>query len=116
MAKSVLPDPLARRHLIERELAPEQSLRTAEAYLAEGRTWDAIAFLAKAGASDRLRALRDEAIAAGDAFLVRELARSLREDVSTEQWLAVAGAAEAAGKTRYAAQARRLAGLAEGRP
>jgi hypothetical protein len=115
MAKTAIPDPLARRHLIERELAPEQSLRTAEAYLAEGRSWDAIAFLVKAGAQERLETLREEAIAAGDAFLVRELTRALRDEIPPARWLAVAEAAEAAGKARYAEQARRLSERAEGR-
>jgi hypothetical protein len=114
MAKSAIPDPLERRHLIERELAPEQSMRIAEAYVAEGRSWEAIAFLAKAGAQDRLRALRDDAVVAGDTFLVRELTRALRDEVPAARWREVVAAADAAGKDRYAAQARRLADRAEG--
>lgn len=114
MAKSTIPNPLERRHLVERELPVEQALRLAEAYLAEGRHWEAIAFLAKAGARDRLATLRTEAIAAGDTFLVRELTRALGDELPAAQWSAVAAAAEAAGKERYMGQARRLADRAEG--
>ena len=115
MPKIAIPDPLERRYLIERDLAPDHSLGLADAYLAEGRTWDAIAFLAKANARDRLAALREEAVAAGDTFLVRELTRALRDEVPGARWTETAAAAAAAGKDRYAAQARRLAERAEGR-
>lgn len=114
MPKTAIPNPLERRHLIERDLPAEHSLRLADAYLAEGRQWEAIAFLSKADARDRLAALRTEAIAAGDAFLVREITRALRDELPPEQWNAVAAAAEAAGKERYTGQARRLADRAEG--
>jgi hypothetical protein len=113
--KSAIPNPLERRHLIERSSTPEQALRLAELYLAEDRAWDAIAFLAKAGASDRLAALREEAVAAGDAFLVREVTRALGDALPAEAWRRVAGAAAAAGKERYAAQALALAERGEGR-
>ncbi len=49
MAKSAIPNPLERRHLVERDATPEASLRLAEAYLAEGRGWEAIVFLAEGG-------------------------------------------------------------------
>lgn len=115
MPKSVIPDPLVRRHLIERATSADTSLKVADAYLAEGRHWETIAFLVKAEARDRLAALREEAIAAGDTFLVRELVRALRDELPAEQWRRVAAAAAAAGKERYAAQAERLAERAEGR-
>jgi hypothetical protein len=113
MAKSKIPDPLARRHLIEREQPPAQSLRLAEAYLAEGRTLEAVEFLRKAGEKDKLAAIRAEAVAAGDSFLVRIAAAALGEPVDRESWRQVAGAAEAAGKQRYAADARRQAARGE---
>ena len=109
MAKSAIPNPLERRHLIERALAPEAALRIAEAYLAEERVWEAIAFLLKADARDRLLALAEDASRAGDAFLVRELSRALGEQPTSEGWSATAKAARAAGKERFAAQAQRLA-------
>jgi hypothetical protein len=109
MASTAIPDPLTRRHLVERELAPDAALRLAEAYLAEDRRWEAIAFLMKAGARDRLAELREQATAEGDAFLVREVGRALGEETTTERWRAVAEAARAAGKERFAAQAQRMA-------
>jgi hypothetical protein len=116
MAKKGIPDPLERRLLVEREISKEQAQRIADAYLADDRVWEAIAFLAKAGATERLAAVRDGAIAAGDAFLVREVTRALGDAVDAAQWLAVAAAADAAGKERFAAQARRLAERAGNRP
>lgn len=115
MAKQSIPNPLERRHLIERSAGAEQAIALAEAYLAADRHWEAIAFLAKADARERLAALRDAAVETGDTFLVREVTRVLRDDVPAERWRAVAGAAAAAGKERYAAQAERLAERAEGR-
>ncbi|MCZ7619635.1 MAG: hypothetical protein M5U32_15545 [Myxococcota bacterium] len=70
---------------------------------------EAIAFLVKADARDRLAALREEATQAGDAFLVRELSRALGEEPTPERWRSVHEAARAAGKERFAAQAHRLA-------
>ena len=37
MAKSKIPQPLERRHLLQRDTAPAQSLAIAEAYLEAGR-------------------------------------------------------------------------------
>jgi hypothetical protein len=115
MAKSAIPNPLERRHLVERDATPEASLRLAEAYLAEGRGWEAIVFLQKAGAHDRLAALRAEAVAEGDFFLVRELTRALGDELPAAQWRATSEAAAASGKERYAASAHRMAERAEGR-
>jgi len=109
MAKSVLPDPLERRHLIERELTPAAASKIAEAYLAEERVWESIAFLLKAGARDRLLELAEQASRAGDSFLVRELCRAAGQAPTPEGWSETAGAARAAGKDLFAAQAQRLA-------
>ena len=109
MARSLLPDPLARRHLLEEALDPARALVVAEAYLIQERAAEAIAFLAKAGARERLAALREQAIEAGDLFLMRSASLALGEEPSLEQWSRLADAAEAAGKERYAHEARRLA-------
>jgi hypothetical protein len=114
MANNAIPNPLERRHLIERELAPEAALRIAEAYLAADRAWDAIGFLEKAGARERLAALREDATRAGDAFLVREISRALGEEPGAERWRAVAAAASASGKERFATEALRQAARTEG--
>ena len=114
MARSAIPSPLERRHLIEREATPEQSRKLAELYLAEGRDWEAIAFLAKAGDRERLAALRETAMIAGDTFLVRDITRALRDEVSAEAWRRVAQAATEQGKELFAAQAMRRGERAEG--
>lgn len=115
MARTAIPNPLERRHLIERDTAPEQSRKLAALYLAEGRDWDAIAFLNKAGDREGLASMREVAVAAGDTFLVREVTRVLRDEVSAETWRRVAQVATEVGKERFAAQATRLAERAEGR-
>ena len=107
MAKSKVPDPLARRHLAERELDTAQALNIAEAYLAEGRSVEAVDFLRKAEADERLAALREEALAAGDVFLLRAVAGAMGTAPTHEEWQRVADAAAAAGRDRYAAEARR---------
>ena len=62
MAAFKLPNPLERRHLIERDLSPAQATRVAEAYRAEGRSLDALDFLHAAGDAEGLAALRCEAV------------------------------------------------------
>jgi len=109
MASKKIPDPLRRRHLIEQELGPADCLALADAYLAEGRAPEAVAFLAKAGDGERIAALVDEAVADGDAFLLKQIADAADADPGPERWLAAADAAEAAGKLRYAEMARRHA-------
>ena len=74
MAKAKIPDPLERRHLVEKELPPAQALAIAEAYLAEDRCIEAVDFLRIAGAGEQLAELRERAIADGDAFLLRAVA------------------------------------------
>ena len=109
MAKTKIPKPMERRHLIERELSAAQSLRTAEAYLEAGRSGEAVEFLRKAGEMERLAELRVEAVRAGDVFLLREAAVAMGEEPEHGEWQATAEAAEAAGKDLYATEARRQA-------
>ena len=107
MARGKLPDPLARRHLLEGEMPKAQARATARAYLAEGRSVDAVDFLARAGAEEELAQLRAEAVAAGDLFLLRAVARAAGDAPSHEEWVAISAAAEAAGMESYARDARR---------
>jgi hypothetical protein len=109
MARSELPDALARREWLEQPLDAARALRVAEAYLAEERSAEAVAFLEKAGAKDRLAALREEAIRTGDAFLLKELCRALGEEPLADHWRRLRDAAAAAGKAGYAAEAQRQA-------
>jgi hypothetical protein len=105
--KSSIPDPLERRHLIERKLEPARALAIAEAYLAEERAQEAVAFLARAQATDRLQELWGLALSHGDPFLLREVAAALGREPDGASWGRLAEAAAAAGKDRYAAEARR---------
>ena len=109
MAKKEIPNPLERRHLVERELSPEQAAALADAYLADGRTEEAVAFLAKAGAEDRLQALWAEAAEAGSVFLLKQIAPLLASEPTSDEWQRVADAARANGKDFYAEAAQRLA-------
>jgi hypothetical protein len=114
MAKSVVPNPLERRILLEKQLDPGHALRIAEAYLAEQRTVEALAFLRRADAGTRLGAILAEAVAAGDAFLVREACSALGRSPTSTEWQALAEAASSAGKLRYAEQAHRQQARGEG--
>ena len=109
-----IPDPLSRRHLLEKDLSGAQAVAIAEAYIAAGRSVEAIDFLAKAEAEEQLNALRVEAVEAGDFFLLRAATRALGEAATPEEWEALARAAEAAGKDVYAADARRQLDRGEG--
>src|SRR5512145_2923714 len=107
MARAAIPDPLERRHLVERQLDPARALAIAEAYLAEERAQEAVAFLARAQATDRLEEVWRLALEQGDPFLLREVALALGREPDGASWRALAEAAAAAGKDRYAAEARR---------
>ena len=110
MSKTNIPNPLARRHLLEREIGAPAALALAETYLAEGRREEALLFLDKAGASERLDDMAEEAIRDGDAFLLRAVADVTGCEPDPDAWERLAQAAEAAGKLQYAATARRQAG------
>jgi hypothetical protein len=107
MARSLIPDPLARRHELERKLEPPRARAIAAAYRAAGRDLEAIAFLRIAGATDELESVWANAVASGDAFLLREASAALSREPDLATWEALAAAADAAGRARYAADARR---------
>jgi hypothetical protein len=109
MAPTKLPDPLERRHLIEKELSDEQALAIAEAYLEDGRVDEAVVFFGKAQAGDRLQELADKAVESGDAFLLTEVSRVRRQEPAPEVWERLAEAARRAGKDLYAETAERQA-------
>jgi hypothetical protein len=107
VAKAKIPDPLERRHLVEKELPPEQARAIAQAYLAEERWIEAIDFLKIAGAGEGLAELRSRAIAEGDAFLLRSVANADGRPPTRDDWQKLAAAATANGRERYAIEARR---------
>jgi len=107
LARKETPDPLTRRHLLEKSLDPSNALRIAEAYLAEGRRSEAVPFLQRARATAQLESLAADAMADGDMFLFKAACAALEREPTDDEWRATADAAEAAGKLRYAATARR---------
>ena len=113
MSKSKMPGPLERRHLIERAIPEAQALRTAQVYLEADRAIEAVDFLRKAGALEELASLRAQAVAEGDGFLLRAGAEACGEVPTRAEWRELALAAAAAGKDRYAEEARRQADRGE---
>ncbi len=111
MARMKLPDPLARRHLLEAELEPAKAKALADAYLALSREIEAVDFLQRANAIDGLEALQAAALAGGDVFLMRRVSQALGRDPSRESWRALAEAATRAGRERDAETATRLAAV-----
>ena len=109
VARAKIPGPLERRHLVERDLAAAQALAIAEAYLADDRRVEAVDFLAKAQAGEKLGELRRSAIAEGDVFLLRAVSEAEQRAPTREDWQRLAEAADARGLERYAAEARRQA-------
>lgn len=109
MANLKLPNPLERRHLLERELEPSRALRYADLYLEGERPVEAVEFLAKAGADDRLEQLADQAVETGDAFLLRRVYAVRDLEPGPERWKKLAENADAAGLSSYAETARRAA-------
>lgn len=109
MARSKLPDPLAKRHLLEASLDAGKARALAEGYLSLGREIEAIDFLRQAGATDALESLEQAALERGDVFLMKKAAQALGRDPSPERWRALAEAASRAGRARDAETAARLA-------
>jgi len=114
VAKSKIPRPLDRRHLLQREMPAAKMLEIGEAYLAESRQVEAIDFFKKAGATEQLESMLEQATETGDSFLVRIVAAALRVTPTRERWLRVAAAADAQGKQLYAVAARRQAEIDQG--
>lgn len=113
MAKSKIPGPLERRHLVEKDTDAAGAGEIASAYLAEGRRNEAIDFLEKAGDDAGLQALADDAVEIGDPFLLASVARVTGKEPDRATWNRCAEVAEAAGKERYAETARRSAARSE---
>ncbi|MBW2426052.1 MAG: hypothetical protein JRG86_17535 [Deltaproteobacteria bacterium] len=109
MAPTKLPDPLSRRYLLEREVDPTKALAYAEAYLEAGRELEAIEFLARAGATERLEELQAAAVERGDVFLMKAVSGAIGREPSAEIWRELREAAARAGRERDAETAARLA-------
>lgn len=111
MARTKLPDPLARRHLLEAALEPAKAQALADGYLALGREIEAIDFLVKAKADAKLAALEAEAVERGDVFLLRRVAAAIGREPGPERWRTLADNASHWGRLRDAESAVRLAAV-----
>ncbi len=109
MARKKLPDPLARRHLLEGNLDPAKAAAIGQAYLEADREVEAVDFLARGEQSETLETLRATAIERGDVFLVRLVSGALDEELDAATWRRVGEAARAGGRVRDAETAARLA-------
>jgi len=109
MAKSIIPNPLERRLLIEKELSAEQALAIAEAYNDAGRFAESVVFLGKAGADDRLTEMAEQAVSEGDGFLLSEISRVRQWEPEPELWSRLEESARRLGKLLYAETAHRQA-------
>ena len=107
MARDKIPNPLERRHLLERDMPAAQALALAQSYLDEDRPLEAVAFLVLAEADEKLAEIVEIAVATGDAFLLKSVVDVRRVSVEADAWSRLATAADAAGKETYAALARR---------
>jgi hypothetical protein len=108
---------LEKRDLLNQPAASAKSLMEwGEKMERSGLLHDALNFYEKAGARDfivRIRAIAEEE---GDLFLFRRTCRSLGEEPTAEDWVAVGSRAAELGKTAFAAEAFRLAGREEPLP
>lgn len=111
MAKTKHPDPLSRRHLLEREIEPSKASAIAKAYLDEGREIEAIDFFAKAEDRDALMKIQEVAVERGDVFLMKAASEGLGEEASTARWEELARRAGELGRNRDAESALRLANV-----
>ena len=109
MANVKLPDPLARRHLLEGKIDAGKARAIGEAYLAAEREIEAVDFLARAEATDALEALQASALERGDVFLYRAVSGALGANVEPSTWSRLAEIATGAGRELDAETARRLA-------
>ena len=108
MASPKLPDPLARRHLLEGTLDPAKARAYGEAYLAAGREVDAIDFLSRGGDSEAIEKLEVAAVERGDAFLLRVASHARGVDPTAATWQQLANRATELGRERDADTALRM--------
>lgn len=114
MANLKLPDPLARRHLLDGDLESDKALGLAQAYLEADREVEAVDFFAAAEpasnseAREGLQRLQSLALERGDVFLMRITSAALKEEPSVESWRALAEAASRNGRSEDVETAERL--------
>jgi len=108
--KTKLPNPIRKRDLLFSDAGDSVNLLAhAEGFLETGNTHDAIAFFARAGQTDRLEALKNDAVKQADFPTLYSIAETGIE-ISADDWRSAGEAGVKNGKVRYAAEAFRRAG------
>ncbi len=102
-----LPDPLRRRDILFGADTPKEVLlEHARAYEEADKLDEALQFYAEAADRPGLERVRAKAIEAGDAFILKAVARAMPELVAEADWKSLIARADALGKELYAEQAR----------
>lgn len=103
---------LEKRDLLNQSAVSVEMLREwGERFEQSGMLYDAVDFFKKAYANEALERLLDTAREDGDLFLYQKIAKILKIDPSRDEWISLGTRAEELGKTAFARQAYRLAGI-----
>lgn len=102
-----LPDPLKRRDILFGADTPKEVLlEYARTYEEADKLDEALQFYAEAVDRPGLERVKTKAIEAGDAFILKAVARAIPELVAEADWKSLISRAESLGKELYAEQAR----------
>ena len=106
-----LPSAEAKRRILhDPKASPESLADLADDYLRAGRLGETLEMLTITGDETRLRKLREHAIAHGEAFVLTQTERLLKDQASARDWLATAEKALADARYRQATTAFERAG------
>jgi len=94
-----------RKILYDSEISSDRLRALAELFAEAGHLSDAVEVYKKAGGSEHLEALLDEAVKEGDAFLCEQISSALGRSLAEEQWAEVGRQAMEKGKFSYALRA-----------
>jgi hypothetical protein len=110
-----LPDPLKRREILYGVTTPPEALvEYGMAYEEAGRMDDALQFFEQAKDAKGLGRVKEHALEAGDAFMLKRIAKAMPDLVAPADWERMAKHADELGKVLFAEQARQaLAGHLE---
>ena len=102
-----IPDPLRRRDILYGADTPKEVLvEHARAYEEADKLDEALQFYAQAADRQGLERVKTKALEAGDAFVLKAVARAMPELVGEDDWKSLIARAEALGKELFAEQAR----------
>ena len=102
-----LPDPLRRREILYGDTPKETLVAYGLAYEEAGRIDDALQFYVQAADRQAVGRIKNKALDAADAFLLKAVARAFPDMVGEGDWKMLIASAEKLGKELYAEQARK---------